>query len=214
MIISKQKSFDEILSAIKKRSVFVMGCGECATVCHSGGETEVKTICHQLEENNVVVTGWIVLDPACHLLNDKRLLRSYRDKIDETDVILVLACGNGVQTIAGLYPKKEVITGTDSLFLGEIKRVDQFERRCNLCGSCIVDEFAGLCPLSRCPKHLLNGPCGGAKDGMCEVDEHIPCVWVEILNKQKNVHQGKKFLQIIPPHDWSNSTVMSMGENR
>ncbi len=214
MIISKQKSFDEICSVINNQSVFVMGCSECATLCHSGGEQEVKNICKRFKENNIMITGWIVLDPACHLLNDKRLLKSYQKEIDAADVILVLACGNGVQTVAELYPAKPVITGTDSLFLGEIKHVDQFERRCNLCGTCIVDEFNGLCPLSRCPKHLLNGPCGGAKDGMCEVDEKMPCVWVEILKKQKMLHQENKFLHINPPHDWSKSTVMNQGGKR
>lgn len=214
MIISRQKPFNEILSLINNRSVFVMGCSECATLCHAGGEPEVKEICKNLEENDIVVTGWIILDPACHLLNDKRLLKSYREDIQRTDVILVLACGNGVQTVAELYPDKDVITGTDTLFLGEIKHVDQFERRCNLCGTCIVNEFNGLCPLSRCPKHLLNGPCGGAKDGKCEVDENMPCVWVEILNKQKMLDQKEKFFRIIPPHDWSKSTIMDHGGKR
>lgn len=214
MIISKQKTFDEILLVINNRSVFVMGCSECATLCHSGGEAEVRNLCKQLEDHNIMVTGWIVLDPACHLLNDKRLLKSYKRIIDQTDIILVLSCGNGVQTVAELYPDKEVITGTDSLFLGEIKRIDQFERRCNLCGTCIVDEFYGLCPVSRCPKHLLNGPCGGAKDGQCEVDEQIPCVWVEIIKKQKLLHQKEKFLYIVPPHDWSKSIEMNLGGKR
>lgn len=209
MIISKQKSFHDILSSIDNRSVFLMGCSECATLCHTGGKEEVLQLKKQLEKQDIMVTGWMVLDPACHLLNDKRMMKQYPDEIDEAEIILVLACGNGVQTVAELFEKKPVISGTDSLFLGEIKHVNEFERRCNLCGTCIIDQFYGLCPLSRCPKKMLNGPCGGSQNGYCEVNEQNRCVWDEILEKQLRRGRKKDFLMITPPHDWSQSIVMN-----
>ena len=212
MIISKQKSLDYILSRIGEKSVFIIGCSECATLCQSGGEEEVKQMKNDLEKHDITVTGWIILDPACHLLQSKRLLKQCSQQIQDADTILILACGNGVQTVAELYENKTIISGTNTLFLGEIKRLHHFEKRCNLCGDCIVDQFEGLCPIARCPKHMLNGPCGGTFHGYCEVDKNIPCVWDEIIKKQENNQALEDDCELHPPHDWSKKMKMRLGE--
>jgi ferredoxin len=208
MIITKQKNFDEILRVVENGPVFIAGCNECAELCGTGGENEVVAMKKAFEEKNIPVTGWVVLEPACHLHNDKRLLKSHKKEVDKAEKILVLACGNGVQTVAELIDNKEIISGTDTLFLGEIVRVKEFQKRCSLCGECLLNTFGGYCPVSRCPKSMLNGPCGGSSGGKCEIDKEMPCVWDQAyhaLQKSGKLH----LLKVIQkPKDWSKSLEM------
>lgn len=206
MIITKQKDFNELLSSIGKEPVFIIGCSECATMCHTGGEKEVLEMKDALEDKNIPVTGWVILEPACHLQNDKRILRKYKDEVNKANKILVLACGNGIQTVSEIIENADVIAGNDTLFLGEIKRANEFEKRCNMCGDCIEDLFGGFCPVSRCPKSMLNGPCGGSIDGKCEVDSNIDCVWDLIYKRLKEKKQLQLLKIIQEPKDWSKST--------
>jgi len=206
MIITKQKDFNELLSSIGKEPVFIIGCSECATMCHTGGEKEVLEMKGALEEKNIPVTGWVILEPACHLQNDKRILRKYKDEVNKANKILVLACGNGIQTVSEIIENADVIAGNDTLFLGEIKRANEFEKRCSMCGDCIEDLFGGFCPVSRCPKSMLNGPCGGSIDGKCEVDSNIDCVWDLIYKRLKEKKQLQLLKIIQEPKDWSKST--------
>lgn len=208
MIITCQKKIEDILGKLDKKPVFIIGCSECATLCHTGGEKEVISMKESLEENGVDVTGWVVLDPACHLLNDKRLLKKHQKDVDKASKVLVLACGNGVQTVSEIIVDKDVFSGTDTLFLGEIKRLNDFEKRCIMCGECIEDEFEGFCPVSRCPKNLLNGPCGGAVDGKCEVDSDLDCVWILIYNRLKERGKLDTLKVIRKPKNWSKSLEM------
>jgi len=206
MIITKQKDFNELLSSVGKEPVFIIGCSECATMCHTGGEKEILEMKSALEDKNIPVTGWVILEPACHLQNDKRILRKYKDEVNKANKILVLACGNGIQTVSEIIENADVIAGNDTLFLGEIKRVNEFEKRCNMCGDCIEDMFGGFCPVSRCPKSMLNGPCGGSIDGKCEVDSNIDCVWDLIYKRLKEKKQLQLLKIIQEPKDWSKST--------
>jgi ferredoxin len=208
MIITQQKDIKDILYAIKNGPVFLIGCSECATVCHTGGEEEILSMKEKLENENIVVSGWVILDPACHFLNDKRLLKNHKDEINRAKKILVLACGNGVQTVSEIFDTAEVISGTETLFLGEIKRLGNFEKRCSLCGECIQDLFNGLCPISRCPKEMLNGPCGGSIDGKCEISSDLECIWDTIFLRFKQKGQLYTLKEIKEPKDWSKSTVM------
>lgn len=206
MIITKQKDFNELLSSVGKEPVFIIGCSECATMCRTGGEKEVLEMKGALEDKNIPVTGWVILEPACHLQNDKRILRKYKDEVNKANKILVLACGNGAQTVSEIIENTDVIAGNDTLFLGEIKRANEFEKRCNMCGDCIEDLFGGFCPVSRCPKSMLNGPCGGSTDGKCEIDSNIDCVWDLIYKRLKEKKQLQLLKIIQEPKDWSKST--------
>jgi len=208
MIITKQKEFNDLLSHIGKGPVFIVGCSECATLCHTGGEEEIFAMKDALRKKNINVTGYVILEPACNLQNDKRLLRKHEKEIDNAKRILVLACGNGVQTVSEILDDFEIIPGTDTLFLGEIKHANEFEKRCNLCGECIQDIFGGICPISRCPKNMLNGPCGGLKDGKCEINSDIDCVWDLIYKRLKKSGQLHLIKDIIKPKDWSKSNEM------
>jgi len=208
MIVTKQKNFQAILSAVGSGPVFIAGCNECAELCGTGGENQVLAMKKALEEKNIQVTGWIVLEPACHLQNDKRLLKSHENEIDRAKKILVLSCGNGAQTVAELATTKEIISGTDTLFLGEIVRANEFQRRCSLCGECLLDSFGGFCPLTLCPKSMLNGPCGGSSQGKCEISKELECVWDRIYQELKKRGNLLGLTVIQKPKDWSNACEM------
>ncbi len=206
MIITRQKKFEEILRKTKKGSVFIVGCSQCATLCDTGGEKEVLEMKKKLEGKKVKVTGFVVLDPACNLNNDKRMLRKHKKSIKISDKILSLSCGNGSQTLSEIFPEIDVVPGNDTLFLGETKRYGVFEKRCEMCGECIQDNFSGFCPVSRCPKHILNGPCGGSSNKKCEVNKDMDCVWIQIYDFLKVKNQLHKLKKIQEPKNWSKST--------
>ena len=207
MIITKQKDFQDLLKLIDKGPVFIIGCSECATVCKTGGEEEVLKMKDKLNKNKIKTTGWVILDPACHLLNDKRLLRSHKKEISNSKKILVLACGNGVQTVSEIIDDIEIVPGTDTIFLGEIKRLNEFEKRCDMCGDCFLDIFVGVCPITRCPKSMLNGPCGGSINGKCEIDPELDCIWDIIYKRLKKRGELDRLKKIEEPKNWSKSTV-------
>jgi len=119
--------------------------------------------------------------------------------------ILVLSCWNGVQTVSEILKVFDVIPGTDTLFLGEIKHANEFEKRCIMCGDCIQYDFGDFCPISRCPKNMLNGPCGGVKDGKCEVDPDMDCVWHIIYKCLKENDKLHIIQDIAKPKKWSKS---------
>jgi hypothetical protein len=124
-------------------------------------------------------------------------------ELKNSSKVLVLACGNGVQTLAGLLTDKEIIAGTDTLFLGEISHVNEFNKRCVMCGECLLDLFGGLCPVSICPKSMLNGPCGGSSQGKCEINPQVECVWDRIIQNLKKQGALQTLSVIQKPKDWS-----------
>jgi len=202
MIISAQKTKEELLKAIGDKSrVFLVGCAACATACKAGGEEEVFRMQEWLVSIGVEVTGSVIIDEACHIMRSARDLRQNRAAVEEADALLVLTCGAGVQSISS-NTEKRVIGALDSLFLGNIRRLGQYEEKCSLCGDCILNETAGICPVTNCAKGLLNGPCGGMEDGKCEADREIDCAWHLIFERLKA--QGRKgvFRLTVPPKDW------------
>lgn len=205
MIITKQKEFNHIIKNIADDPVFIIGCNECATVCHTGGEEEVLSMKKALEEKGIKITGWVILEPACNLQKDKILLNNFKKDIENAKKILVLACGNGAQAVSEIIKEKDILPGCDTLFLGEIKHANDFEKRCALCGECIQDLFDSFCPVARCPKSMLNGPCGGVKNGKCEIDSDIDCIWELIYKELKKKDQLYRFKDIKKPKDWSKS---------
>lgn len=207
MIITKSKNINNILNQINQESVFIIGCSECATICKTGGENEISKLEKLLIKQGINVIGSVILEPACHKLNDKRILNKYKNELKDIKQIITLSCGNGAQTISEIFEDKEVISGTDTIFLGQIKHINEFEKKCNLCGNCIINKYDGLCPITRCPKNMLNGPCGGSKEGKCEIDNNMDCIWHLIYKKFKKNNRVKELREINEPFDWSNSKI-------
>lgn len=151
-------------------------------------------------QRGVSVSGSATPHSTCHELDVQRILRANKDSLAKTDAVLVLACGAGVQAV-GDSIKKPVVSGCDSLFIGNSKRQMQFYEKCSVCGDCVLNETAGLCPETRCPKGMLNGPCGGANKGKCEVDSTVPCVWIEIYERMKAQGRLEELGRFAAPKD-------------
>lgn len=202
MIISAAKKRQKLELLLRDyRSIFLVGCGSCATVCKVGGEEEVFATQEWLEQGGHEVTGSMILDEACHIMRAARELRRFRHQVDEADALLVLSCGAGAQSISDCTDKP-VFTGVDPLFLGNVRRFGQYEEKCSLCGDCILNETGGICPVTTCAKGLLNGPCGGMEEGRCEVDHEQECAWVRIHQRLEHQNQGI-FNLVVKPKDWS-----------
>jgi len=203
MIITKPRDWFRILDNLREidaKSVFIMGCGECATVAHTGGHAEVLKAKVALEGEGFTVTGTAIDEVACHLGGTRLLTRKHAAEIDAADAVVVLSCGAGVQTVADSVTKA-VFPGLESVFLGNVLRHGVFEERCQMCGDCVLDKTAGICPVTTCPKGLLNGPCGGMWNGMCEVLRDRPCAHVKI--HERLAEQGRSRTAVIAPKDYS-----------
>ena len=205
MIITKQKELKEILKNLKDdKKVFIVGCGECSATCQSGGEKEVLRMKEILEKEGKAVTGWAVPEAPCVASQVKMVMAKNRKALQEADSILVMACGLGAQSVMeNDREKKGVHTGCDTLFMGEIDKDGVFLERCSACGDCVLEETGGLCAVTRCPKGLLDGPCGGTDKGKCEVDKDRDCVWTLIYNALKERKKLHLLKEIHLPKDYS-----------
>ncbi|MDI6743922.1 MAG: methylenetetrahydrofolate reductase C-terminal domain-containing protein [Thermodesulfovibrionales bacterium] len=207
MIITKKRDFKELMENVKNyRNFFLIGCSECATLCGTGGEPELKAMKEALEAEGKSVTGTFVAKTGCQVLGTKVELKPFKEALDKTDCIIVMSCGAGTQTAVDLYEDKAVFASNDSLFLGNMTRLQFFDERCSLCGKCILDKTGGICPITACPKGLLNGPCGGCKDGHCEISPDIKCAWVRIYERMKKLDKLQELCEVtLEAKDWSAS---------
>ncbi len=204
MIIQKQKSFEEIVESLKGYDkVFLAGCADCATACKTGGEEGLAEMKTRLESVGKTVTGSTVFDTACLLGEVRQRTAANQAALDAADAILVMACGSGVQTLGDHLDPKPVVPGVEPLFIGEVIRAGKYEEKCQACGKCILALTDGICPVTRCAKGLLNGPCGGYKDGKCEVDPDKECAWVLIYERLKARGHLDKLREIQEPKDYS-----------
>ncbi len=205
MIITEKKPFEEIIASLEDEdSVFIIGCGDCAELCQTGGRREVDEMAEKLRAAEKKITGTIVSEGPCHNLRIARELRTAAKALNEADGVLVLACGAGIQAVTDLT-RKPVHPGLNSLFLGNVRRYGSFDERCMMCGECILDDTAGICPITRCAKSLTNGPCGGVQDdGKCEVDGR-ECAWALIIEKLEAQGRMKKLDKYQPMKDFERS---------
>jgi ferredoxin len=186
--ITRQKALAEIERMLDGDSrVFIVGCGTCATLCRTGGKDEVLGMAGKLGELGKTVTGSVVIPTVCDALDQQAVAQNAK-AIKEADSILVMACAYGVQTLA-LYTDKPVYPALDTLFMGQEMSPGVFSEVCVQCGECVLAWTSGICPLTACPKGLLNGPCGGAKNGKCEVSALKDCAWEVIYERLRR--QGK-----------------------
>jgi ferredoxin len=208
VIITRQKELKEILKYMAdEKKVFLIGCGECSTTCKTGGEEDVKKIKELLEKEGKAVTGYCIPGAPCIAAKVKLELAKNRKAIESSDAILVLACGLGVQSVAeNLRIDKKVHVGCDTLFMGAIDSAGAFNERCSACGDCVLDLTGLICPVTRCSKGLLNGPCGGQDKGKCEVDKNKDCAWILIYNQLKKQNALHLLKERRPPKDHSKSS--------
>lgn len=203
MIVTRPKAFESVLKELEDaKSVFLVGCGDCATVCQTGGEDQVKEMTEKLSAEGKDVTGNVIMETGCHELDLKKEFRAHKDELDKADAVLVMSCGAGTQS-ARSGTEKPVFPGNDTMFLGNVMRVGQFEEKCRLCGECILDMTGAICPVTRCHKGILNGPCGGTNEGKCEVDPEKDCAWTLIYQQLEKEGKLSKMKEYQPPKNWN-----------
>ncbi|MBT8406992.1 MAG: methylenetetrahydrofolate reductase C-terminal domain-containing protein [Deltaproteobacteria bacterium] len=207
MIMARPNPIEEIIDEIKDfNKVLIAGCDGCVTVCEAGGIKEVQVVASALrlyftKESKRMEIDETSLTRQC----DKDYLHELLDKIDDYDAIVSLACGAGVQFMAEMYRKKPIFPGVDTCFIGVTEERGVWAERCQACGQCILASTGGICPISRCSKRMLNGPCGGSEKGKCEISPDTDCGWHLIYERLKELGQLDFFAEPTDPKDWVSS---------
>ena len=208
MIVADRKPLEEILNSIKGyKKIMLMGCGECVTVCFSGGAKAVELLASQIKIARKKQGKDIeILECTPERQCEYEFIDEFNKQVESVEVVLSIACGVGVQTMSEHFPDTITIPGLNTKFMGYPVEHALWQERCAGCGDCVLEWTGGLCPIARCAKRLLNGPCGGSKDGKCEVNENTDCVWQLIHDRLKAL--GKlDYLDIVrEPKDWRTST--------
>jgi len=205
MIVADKKPIEEIIGEIKDyTTILILGCNECVTVCEAGGKKEVGILAsalrmYFLNQGKDVTIDERTLERQC----DHEYLEEIRDVADRYDAIVSLACGVGVQLTAEKYHAVPVIPGVNTCFLGATETRGLWTERCQACGECILARTGGICPVSRCAKRILNGPCGGASNGKCEINKELDCAWQLIIDRLKALGRLDDYETISPIKDWS-----------
>ncbi|MBU2617596.1 MAG: methylenetetrahydrofolate reductase C-terminal domain-containing protein [Euryarchaeota archaeon] len=160
----------------------------------------------KLRAHGKTIVAEIVSDPAiCYLPRSKEVI----ERLPKNGAVLVLACGAGAQSILEVNPELLIFPGTNSRFLGMTAQVGEYHEKCTLCGYCLLHLTGGICPLARCPKNVLNGPCGDCVDGKCGISsspfikEEIDCVWALIYDRLKKIGKTEILSKTLPSMDWS-----------
>ncbi|MCX7840909.1 MAG: methylenetetrahydrofolate reductase C-terminal domain-containing protein [Anaerolineae bacterium] len=210
MIVAEQKPFEEIKAKIANANkVLIVGCGTCVTVCFAGGEKEVGILASSLRMAYKVDGKEKQIDEAMVQRQcEWEYLDTLKDRIGDYDMILSLGCGIGVQAIAEHFPNARVVPGLNTAFLGLPLEQGVWAERCAACGNCILDLTGGICPIARCSKSLLNGPCGGSSQGKCEIsgkENPVDCAWDMIVKKLMSRGELDKLLEIQPAKNWQTS---------
>ena len=205
MIVADKKPIEEIIAEIKgNENVLILGCNECVTVCEAGGKKEVGVLAsalrmYFLNQGQKVKIDEHTLERQC----DHEYLDEINDIIDRYDAVVSLACGVGVQFTAEKYHSKPVFPGVNTCFMGATEKRGLWTERCQGCGQCILARTGGICPVSRCAKRVMNGPCGGSTAGKCEISKEVDCAWQLIVDRLKALGRLDDFEELAPIKDWS-----------
>jgi len=204
MITGEQKSLEEIQSLLgDAEKVLVVGCGTCVTVCFAGGSREAQILSSSLRmASKLQGHAQDVTDVTVQRQCEWEYLDEIEKEIADADVVLSLACGIGVQAIAEHFPNTWVVPGLNTTFLGLPVEQGVWEERCAACGDCVLGLTGGICPIARCSKSLLNGPCGGSEDGHCEIDPDVPCAWQLIFDRLTSMGKQETMLELQMPKNW------------
>ena len=211
MIVADEKPLEEIESSTAGfERLLVLGCRGCVTVCNAGGEKEVDAQCAKLRLADRAAgrrrqIDGLTIERQC----DFEFIDAVRSQLEQTDAVLSLACGAGVQQVAEVAARLEeplqVLPGVNTTFLGAAVQEGIWAERCQGCGNCVLEITGGICPVARCSKSLLNGPCGGSSGGKCEIDPEVDCAWQLIYDRLKVLGRLENISRLIPIRDWSTS---------
>jgi ferredoxin len=204
MIVAQRKNVPELLSIVERhRKVLLLGCGTCVTVCLAGGQREVSIIASALRmaaklKNHPLEVEELTIERQC----DNVFLEQAAEAAQQADAVLSLGCGAGVQALAERFTGKPVYAGLDTAFIGILEERGVWAEKCAACGACVLHLYGGICPVTRCAKHMLNGPCSGSREDRCEVNPGRPCAWQLIYKRLKDIGQLDRLKEIKPPKNW------------
>jgi len=207
MVITERKPIQSIIDSLENYSkIFIVGCGECATACNTGGEPEVAKMKKDLEAAGKTLTGSCIPSAPCTAASLKSEAAKNLKALKESDAVLVLACGLGVQSFKDNDRLNlPVFPALNTIFGAVMDAKGNFYEKCSMCGECILDKTGGICPVTLCPKGLLNGPCGGMNKGKCEVDKDQDCAWVLIYKELEKNKKLDSLKEIRAPQDFKKS---------
>ncbi len=204
MIVAEPKPIKEILEMVRDlKKILIVGCKGCVTVCNVGGSKEVAILASTLriaakKNGKEIEIGEETLERQC----DPEYIEEIKDIINDYDAVISIACGVGPQFLSERYPATRVFPGVNTRFMGGAIEHGIWSERCAGCGTCVVHYFGGLCPIARCSKSLLNGPCGGSNNGKCEISGDVDCIWDIIVRKMMEQGRLDELLEFKPPKSW------------
>ncbi len=207
MIVGEQKPIAEILKSVEPyKRLLILGCGTCVKTCFAGGEDEVATLASALRLSNKkngldIAIEEFTIERQC----EDEFIQEAAPAINRSDAVLSLACGAGVQALVKRFAKSPVLPGVNTTFIGIQEHHGLFTEECQGCGNCELAVFGGICPITRCSKKMLNGPCGGSQKGICEVDPDTECAWHLIIDRLAALNQMDNLKRYIPPKNWKPS---------
>jgi ferredoxin len=209
MIVAERKPLEAILGMMAPyRRVLIVGCGTCTSVCLAGGEREVAMLGSLVRMARQ--SGGEPLETAeatAHRQCDREFLLPLAPQVEAAEAVFSMACGCGVQLMAETFPNRRVFPALDTRFMGVTVEPGWWAERCRGCGACVLDQTGGICPITRCSKGLLNGPCGGYRNGKCEVDPGVDCGWLLIYERLRTLGELERMREITGPKDWSAAAV-------
>ncbi|KJR97891.1 MAG: zinc-finger protein [Desulfobulbaceae bacterium BRH_c16a] len=204
MITAERKPLEELIEYIKPfKRILLLGCNECVTVCAAGGRKEVGLLASGLQM--ALLKNGSNIDIRQHTLErqcDPEYVEELVPMLDGAEAIMSMACGCGVQQLAMRFKDKPVFPAVNTKFMGASERQGVWAERCQGCGNCMLGMTGGICPIARCAKQLMNGPCGGSTGGHCEIGEEVDCAWQLIWDRLKALGQTDRYLENMPAKDW------------
>lgn len=205
MIVADRKPLDEILGMIKdSNKILIIGCKGCVTVCNVGGSKEVGILASTLKIARKKGGGELeVSEKTLERQCDPEYIDEVKDIIEDYDAVISMACGVGPQFLSERYPNQRFFPAVNTTFLGGALQHGIWQERCAGCGTCVIHYFDGMCPIARCSKSLLNGPCGGSAKGKCEISKEVDCVWDMIVRKKMEQGHLDELLEYRHPKDWT-----------
>jgi len=204
MIVADRKPLAEILDMIKDMDkILIIGCKGCVTVCNVGGAKEVGILASVLKiarkkDGRPLHVDERTLERQC----DPEYIEQVKDVVDEYDGVISMACGVGPQFLSQAYPNQRFFPAVNTTFYGGAVQHGIWEERCAGCGQCVIHYFGGMCPIARCSKSLLNGPCGGSAGGKCEISKDVDCIWDMIVRKKMAEGRLEDLMDVKPAKSW------------
>lgn len=204
MVIGERKPFDEITKMLEgHKKVLVLGCGGCVTVCLTGGRDEARVLSSQIrmardKDGNPIEIIEETIERQC----DPEYIEQTAPIVPEVDAVLSMACGVGVQYMAERFKNTPVYPALNTTFVGGSTKEGYYVEKCQTCGACKLYYTGGICPIARCSKSLLNGPCGGSTKGKCEIDPEVDCAWQLIVDRLESLNQMDRYEELMEINDW------------